>query len=50
MLAHRRLRPLLVDVVGADAVVDAETASAGWDRAEAVTALRALLEELRTVA
>ncbi|OII33841.1 hypothetical protein BIU98_05135 [Curtobacterium sp. MMLR14_010] len=50
VLAHRRLRPLLVDVVGADAVVDAETASAGWDRAEAVTALRALLEELRTVA
>jgi predicted ATPase/DNA-binding SARP family transcriptional activator len=50
VLAHRRLRPLLVDVLGADALVDAETASAGRDRAEAVRALRALLEELRTVA
>ena len=50
VLASRRLRPLFVDTVGADVVADAETASAGQDRAEAVRAVRAVLEELRTVA
>jgi predicted ATPase/DNA-binding SARP family transcriptional activator len=50
VLGHGRLRPLFVDAMGADAVADAETASAGQDRAEAVRALRVLLEELRTVA
>ncbi|WP_439692947.1 BTAD domain-containing putative transcriptional regulator [Curtobacterium sp. SP.BCo] len=47
VLAHGRLRPLLVDAIGADSVADAETASAGWDRAEAVSLTRTLLEELR---
>jgi predicted ATPase/DNA-binding SARP family transcriptional activator len=47
VLAHRRLRPIIVEAVGADLVTDAETASAGWDRAEAVSRARLLLEDLR---
>ena len=47
VLLHSRLRPLLADAVGESALADAETASAGWDRAEAVSRARLLLEELR---
>ncbi|TCK66283.1 BTAD domain-containing putative transcriptional regulator [Curtobacterium sp. PhB136] len=47
VLAHARIRPLLVEVLGDRTVLDAETASAGWDRAEAVAQARLLLEELR---
>ena len=47
VLAHARLRPLLVDAVGEGPVADAETASAGQDRTEAVARARLLLEELR---
>ena len=47
VLAHGRLRPLLVDALGETRVVDAETTSAGWDRAEAVAGARTLLEDLR---
>ncbi|WP_413600718.1 BTAD domain-containing putative transcriptional regulator [Curtobacterium sp. Curtsp57] len=47
VLAHDRLRGVLGAVVGAGPLVDAETASAGWDRAEAVSRARVLLEELR---
>jgi predicted ATPase/DNA-binding SARP family transcriptional activator len=47
VLRHGRLRPLLVAAVGESALADAETASAGWDRAEAVARTRLLLEELR---
>ncbi|UXN26301.1 AAA family ATPase [Curtobacterium flaccumfaciens] len=47
VLAHTRMRPLLVTALGDAAVKDAETASAGWDRAEAVSRARALLEQLR---
>jgi predicted ATPase/DNA-binding SARP family transcriptional activator len=47
VLAHGRLRPLLVAAVGEGPVADAETASAGWDRTEAVAGARALLEDLR---
>lgn len=47
VLTHARLRPLVVAAVGERATVDAETASAGWDRAEAVRRTRVLLEELR---
>lgn len=47
VLAHGRLRPLLVDALGAARVADAETASAGWDRTEAVARARTLLEDLR---
>ncbi|MGU3410835.1 BTAD domain-containing putative transcriptional regulator [Microbacterium sp. M1A1_1b] len=46
VLAHVRLRPLVVAVAGEQVVVDAETASAGWDRAEAVGRTRVLLEDL----
>ena len=46
VLAHDRLRPLVVDAVGEQTVADAETASAGWDRAEAVGRTRVLLEDL----
>ncbi|KQS10132.1 hypothetical protein ASG04_06035 [Curtobacterium sp. Leaf183] len=46
VLAHDRLRPLVVDVVGEQTVADAETASTGWDRAEAVARARLLFEEL----
>ncbi|WIE64654.1 BTAD domain-containing putative transcriptional regulator [Curtobacterium sp. MCLR17_036] len=47
VLAHARVRPLLVQALGAEAVADAETASAGWDRTEAVARGRELLEGLR---
>jgi len=47
VLAHARLRPLLVDAVGEGPVADAEAASAGWDRTEAVAQARLLLEDLR---
>ncbi|WP_413398549.1 hypothetical protein [Curtobacterium sp. CT11-45] len=47
VLAHGRLRPLLVDALGEARVADAETASAGWDRTEAVARARTLLEDLR---
>ncbi|MBA8989081.1 putative ATPase/DNA-binding SARP family transcriptional activator [Curtobacterium pusillum] len=47
VLQHDRMRPLLADVVGEPLLGDAETASAGWDRAEAVSRARLLLEELR---
>ncbi|MGN8049380.1 BTAD domain-containing putative transcriptional regulator [Curtobacterium sp. 22159] len=47
VLAHARVRPVLAAAVGEDALADAETASAGWDRAEAVSQARLLLEELR---
>ena len=47
VLAHARVRPVLADVVGERALVDAETASAGWTRAEAVARARTLLEGLR---
>lgn len=47
MLAHTRMRPLLVTALGDPAVTDAEKASAGWDRAEAVSRARTLLERMR---
>ncbi len=47
VLAHARVRPLLVAVVGEQPLADAETASAGWDRTEAVSRTLALLGELR---
>ncbi|MBT2501933.1 BTAD domain-containing putative transcriptional regulator [Curtobacterium sp. ISL-83] len=50
VLEHARIRPLLEAAGGAaaaGALTDAETASAGWDRTEAVAQARALLEELR---
>ncbi|WIB77268.1 BTAD domain-containing putative transcriptional regulator [Curtobacterium sp. MCPF17_002] len=47
VLLHTRVRPVLAAVVGDAALADAETASAGWDRAEAVARARLLLEELR---
>lgn len=47
VLAHARVRPLLQSVVGVAALADAETASAGWDRDEAVRRARLLLEGLR---
>ncbi|WIB13682.1 hypothetical protein [Curtobacterium sp. MCPF17_052] len=47
VLGHGRLRPLVVAAVGEALVVDAETASAGMSRAEAVAAARAALEAVR---
>ncbi|PYY34854.1 BTAD domain-containing putative transcriptional regulator [Curtobacterium sp. MCBD17_030] len=47
VLRHGRLRPLVVAAVGEALVVDAETASAGMSRAEAVAAARAALEAVR---
>jgi predicted ATPase/DNA-binding SARP family transcriptional activator len=47
VLAHARIRPLLADALTEAALADAETASAGWDRTEAVSRARLLLEELR---
>lgn len=47
VLGHRRLRPLVVAAVGEALVADAETASAGTSRAEAVAAARAVLEAIR---
>lgn len=47
VLGHRRLRPLVVAAVGEALVADAETASAGTSRAEAVAAARAMLEAIR---
>lgn len=46
VLAHARIRPLVVHAAGEDTVGHAETASTGWDRAEAVRQVRVLLEEL----
>jgi predicted ATPase/DNA-binding SARP family transcriptional activator len=45
VLAHDRVRRVLADTVGDDLLADAETASAGWDRAEAVERIRELLED-----
>lgn len=47
VLAHPRLRAMVVEAAGADRVADAETASARLDRDEAVDATRVLLEALR---
>ncbi|ROP72354.1 BTAD domain-containing putative transcriptional regulator [Curtobacterium sp. PhB115] len=47
VLAHARMRPILAAALGETVLLDAETASAGWDRAEAVSRARLLLEELR---
>jgi predicted ATPase/DNA-binding SARP family transcriptional activator len=47
VMTHASIRPILVEVVGERALADAETASAGVDRAEAVAAARAVLEEIR---
>jgi predicted ATPase/DNA-binding SARP family transcriptional activator len=47
VLGHGRLRPLVVAAVGEDRAADAETASAGVSRAEAVAAARAVLEAIR---
>jgi hypothetical protein len=47
VLGHGRLRPLVVAAVGEALVADAETASAGTSRAEAVAAARAVLEAIR---
>ncbi|WP_161968428.1 BTAD domain-containing putative transcriptional regulator [Curtobacterium oceanosedimentum] len=47
VLAHARLRPLLAEVVGEQALADAETAAAGRDRTEAVSWVRAVLEDAR---
>lgn len=47
VLLHTHVRPVLADSVGAAALADAETASTGWDRTEAVAQARLLLEELR---
>ena len=47
VLAHARLRPLLADAVGEQELVDAEATAAGWDRAEAASRVRALLEGTR---
>ncbi|PZE57638.1 hypothetical protein DEJ24_11540 [Curtobacterium sp. MCPF17_001] len=47
VLGHGRLRPLVVAAVGEALVVDAETASAGMSRAEAVAAARGALEAVR---
>ncbi|WP_217483605.1 hypothetical protein [Curtobacterium sp. Csp2] len=47
VLAHARVRPLLVAGVGEQALADAETTSSGWGPDEVVVRTRALLEELR---
>jgi hypothetical protein len=47
VLAHDRLRRLLVEVVGEAALTDAEAAAAGWDRTEAASRVRTLLEDTR---
>ena len=47
VLAHARLRPLLAEVVGEQALADAETAAAGRDRTEAVSWVRGVLEDAR---
>lgn len=47
VLAHARIRPIVAGCVGDRALEDAETASTGWDRVEAVGRARLLLEELR---
>lgn len=47
VLAHTRLRPLLVDAVGDALLTDAEASAAAWDRTEAVARVRALLETAR---
>ncbi|WP_288468266.1 BTAD domain-containing putative transcriptional regulator [uncultured Curtobacterium sp.] len=47
VLAHARVRPLLVAGVGEQALADAETTSSGWGPDEVVVRTRALLEGLR---
>jgi hypothetical protein len=47
VLAHPRMRSVLAGALGATVLADAETASAGSNRTEAVSQARLLLEELR---
>ncbi|WP_263055034.1 BTAD domain-containing putative transcriptional regulator [Curtobacterium sp. RIT-PI-V] len=47
VLAHTRMRSVLADALGDAVLADAETASAGSNRTEAVSQARLLLEELR---